>query len=161
MIVERGLENCDDVDFNVMPRLLDQQGQEVEDDFFDDYIEPKDYLPKRFHSISDDKELSKGEKEKSAEPAATSKVNQTNLEGPFLGAMEEATESTPKSHVADCASSGNLLQLKNIEQGHVAAHDESLTANDEEINQLICNRFEIESKISPLYLEKVIRSLNS
>ena len=26
-IEERGIENCEDLDFNVMPRLLDQQGK--------------------------------------------------------------------------------------------------------------------------------------
>ena len=138
-------------------------GKEVEDNFFDDYIEPKDYLPKRFHPTSEDKEISKGEKEKSADPKIVStrcEVNSSNLEGPFLGAKEEVTGSTVKSHVAEFDSSGNLLLSKNIEQGHAAANDESPVARKEPINQLICNRLDIEPHISPLYLGKVMRSSN-
>merc|ERR1712141_696838 len=71
-VEEKGLDDDEGLDFNVMPRLVDQEGQEVDDDLFDDYILPKDYLQKRLTSVSNDVEMiTKGEREKTTEENIT------------------------------------------------------------------------------------------
>ena len=84
-------------------------GHEFEEDFFDDYIEPEDYLPKkRLHQIKETKEVDslKGEKEKksSTEDCQTSEDSKSknDNETPFLGEVEEMKlSSTVKSSVTE------------------------------------------------------------
>ena len=131
-------------------------GHEVEDDFFDDYIEPEDYLPKRLQTSEapkENEEMVKGEKEKITEQD-TEKRPSTTTEGSFLGEVEEMTESSVRSDLAEDVSAENLLQLKNNDKGQ-GSLDEPCSSNNDSINQVICNRLEIETQNSPLYFGKV------
>merc|ERR1711997_917754 len=67
--------------------------------------------------------------------------------------MEEVTESPGTQEEKKLASAGNLLQ-QNTSETFINDATMNTTQDVEPINQLICNRLEINSHASPLNLEK-------
>lgn len=152
-IEERGLEDSDEIDdFNVMPKLLDKQGEEAEDDFFDDYIEPKDYLPKKLNSSIATIETYNHNGKNFDELANSDTIN-TSKEEPFLAKMEGVTEF-PVTQEENISITGNPLHQTISENSENSA----AKMTQEEIqptNQFICNRLEIVNQSHPLNLERV------
>ena len=131
-------------------------GHEVEDDFFDDYIEPEDYLPKRLittEEAKENEEYVKGEKEKFVKK--TTPENPPTIGEPFLGQMEEMTVSSASMDVAEDVSAGNLLQSKSDDQRQDSSC-EPHSSNNETNNDIICNRLEIEMQPRPIYSPSVL-----
>ena len=86
-----------------------------------------------------------------AEIAHSSNIQQSEH---FLAKMEEVTESPGTQKENKLASAGNLLQ-QNTSETFINDATINTTQDVEPINQLICNRLEINSHASPLNLEKV------
>ena len=115
-------------------------GQEVDDDLFDDYILPKDYLPKRLASLSNDVEMiTKGEREKTTEENITFTENK-KISETFLGRVEETTASCNESDKAQSIPAETLLQSTSSELNSTENSTESTKVHSESANQLICNR---------------------
>ena len=134
-------------------------GQEVDDDLFDDYILPKDYLPKRLSSVSNDVEMStKGEREKTTEENTTYTENR-KISETFLGRVEETTASCNKSDKAQSMPAETLLQPTSIELNSTENSTESTKVHSESANELICNRLEILGQNSPLNFSKVTKNV--
>lgn len=122
-------------------------GQEMEDDFFDDYIEPKDYLPIRLNSTDC------GMEQEGSEELAIN--NSSTLKGDhFLAKMEEVADVPVSAEEVKIASAGNLLQHND---GGISQNDrEGISqVNGQPNNNLICNRLEIINHSYPYSLGKV------
>ena len=139
--------------FPLLPIIFQFLGQEFEDDFFDDYIEPKDYLPKSFKASSYAVETPKTEKVDVEEASITNSTD-IHQSGPFLAKMEEVAESPGIQEENKPASAGNLL-LQNDCETFTNDTAAKTTQDMEPTNQLICNRLEIKSHASLLNLKKV------
>jgi len=134
-------------------------GQEVDDDLFDNYILPKDYLPKRLASLSNDVEMiTKGEREKTTEENITFTENK-KISETFLGRVEETTASCNESDKAQSMPAETLLQSTSSELNSTENSTESTKVHSESANQLICNRLEIFRQNSPLNFSKVTKNV--
>ena len=134
-------------------------GQEVDDDLFDNYILPKDYLPKRLASLSNDVEMiTKGEREKTTEENITFTENK-KISETFLGRVEETTASCNESDKAQSMPVETLLQSTGSELNSTENSTESTKVHSESANQLICNRLEILRQNSPLNFSKVTKNV--
>ena len=131
----------------------------MDDDLFDDYILPKDYLPKRLTSVSDDVEMiTKGEREKITEENITCAENK-KIGETFLGRMEETTASCNESDKAQNMPADTLLQSTSIELNSTENSTESTKVHSGSANQLICNRLEILRQNSPINFSKVTKNV--
>merc|ERR1712126_310972 len=150
-IEERGLEDDEDIqDFNVMPQLLNEQGQEEEDEFFDDYIEPKDYLPKRLNPNGSETAPSKYENSELPLIDSMSILKEEH----FLAKMEEVADVPASQEENEIASAVNLLQHNNGGTSESDVAGRMTRENEQPTYNLICNRLEITCKPSPHSLEK-------
>ena len=131
----------------------------MDDDLFDDYILPKDYLPKRLASLSNDVEMiTKGEREKTTEENITFTENK-KISETFLGRVEETTASCNESDKAQNMPAETLLQSTSSELNSTENSTESTKVHSESVNQLICNRLEILRQNSPLNFSKVTKNV--
>ena len=131
----------------------------MDDDLFDDYILPKDYLPKRLASLSNDVEMiTKGEREKTTEENITFTENK-KISETFLGRVEETTASCNESDKAQSMPVETLLQSTGSELNPTENSTESTKVHSESANQLICNRLEILRQNSPLNFSKVTKNV--
>lgn len=131
----------------------------MDDDLFDDYILPKDYLPKRLASLSNDVEMiTKGEREKTTEENITFTKNK-KISETFLGRVEETTASCNESDKAQSMPAETLLQSTSSELNSTENSTESTKVHSESANQLICNRLEILRQYSPLNFSKVTKNV--
>ena len=131
----------------------------MDDDLFDDYILPKDYLPKRLASLSNDVEMiTKGEREKTTEENITCTENK-KIGETFLGRMEETTASCNESDKAQSMPADTLLQSTSIELNSTEKSTESTKVHSGSANQLICNRLEILRQNSPINFSKVTKNV--
>ena len=131
----------------------------MDDDLFDDYILPKDYLPKRLASLSNDVEMiTKGEREKTTEENITCTENK-KIGETFLGRMEETTASCNESDKAQSMPADTLLQSTSIELNSTENSTESTKVHSGSANQLICNRLEILRQNSPINFSKVTKNV--
>ena len=131
----------------------------MDDDLFDDYILPKDYLPKRLASLSNDVEMiTKGEREKTTEENITFTENK-KISETFLGRVEETTASCNDTDKAQSMPVETLLQSTGSELNSTKNSTESTKVHSESANQLICNRLEILRQNSPLNFSKVTKNV--
>ena len=131
----------------------------MDDDLFDDYILPKDYLPKRLASLSNDVEMiTKGEREKTTEENITFTENK-KISETFLGRVEETTASCNDTDKAQSMPVETLLQSTGSELNSTENSTESTKVHSESANQLICNRLEILRQNSPLNYSKVTKNV--
>ena len=131
----------------------------MDDDLFDDYILPKDYLPKRLASLSKDVEMiTKGEREKTTEENITYTENR-KISETFLGRVEETTASCNDTDKAQSMPVETLLQSTGSELNSTENSTESTKVHSESANQLICNRLEILRQNSPLNFSKVTKNV--
>lgn len=131
----------------------------MDDDLFDDYILPKDYLPKRLASLSNDVEMiTKGEREKTTEENITFTENK-KISETFLGRVEETTASCNDTDKAQSMPVETLLQSTGSELNSTENSTESTKVHSESANQLICNRLEILRQNSPLNFSKVTKNV--
>ena len=131
----------------------------MDDDLFDDYILPKDYLPKRLASISNDVEMiTKGEREKTTEENITFTENK-KISETFLGRVEETTASCNESDKAQSMPAETLLQSTSSALNSTENLTESTKVHSESVNQLICNRLEILRQNAPLIFSKVTKNV--
>ena len=126
-------------------------GQEDEDEFFDDYIEPKDYLPKRLNPNGSETAPSKYEN--SELPLIDSMS--IPKEEHFLAKMEEVADVPASQEENKIASAVNLLQHNNGGTSESDVAGRMTRENEQPTYNLICNRLEITCKPSPHSLEKV------
>ena len=131
----------------------------MDDDLFDDYILPKDYLPKRLASLSNDVEMiTKGEREKTTEENITFTENK-KISETFLGRVEETTASCNESDKAQSMPAETLLQSTSSALNSTENLTESTKVHSESVNQLICNRLEILRQNAPLIFSKVTKNV--
>ena len=145
-------------------------GHEFEEDFFDDYIEPEDYLPKKRlrqelkGESTNEVDSLKGEKQKPSNEDLTKKDKSTNENGKsFSGQLEEmASSSAVESNMTGEQKDGENVSAvagqgvvhtqnidKNLDDNTHANEDKKEDTVSMDVdnkagsNQVICNRLEI------------------